>query len=62
MSYPIRSRVVRAVWRPDAVGLVVGTFGPMTKKATAAVGAEGRRLLRFLGAEGTEVRVAPLPD
>jgi hypothetical protein len=52
--------VVVGVWHPVGAGLVVRTFGTVSKKASARVEAEGRRLLRFTGAAGTEVRVAPL--
>jgi hypothetical protein len=52
--------VVRAVWHPVDDGLVVRTFGSLAKRATASVEAEGRRLLRFLGADGRDVRVATL--
>jgi hypothetical protein len=52
--------LVRAVWHPVDDGLVVRTFGPLPKRAAASVAAEGRRLLRFLEADGTEVRVEAL--
>jgi hypothetical protein len=52
--------VVKAVWHPADEGLVVRTFGRLAKRATASVEAEGRRLLRFTGAVGAEVRVTEL--
>jgi hypothetical protein len=52
--------VVRAVWHPDDLGLVVRTFGRLPTKAADRVAAEGRRLLRFTRAAGTEVRLGPL--
>jgi hypothetical protein len=51
--------VVRGVWRPTDDGLEVETFGPLPKRATASVEAEGRRLLRFTGATGRDVVVRP---
>jgi hypothetical protein len=52
--------LVRGVWHPVDEGLVVRTFGPLAKRATASVEAEGRRLLRFLAADGREVRVSTI--
>jgi hypothetical protein len=52
--------VVRGVWHPVDEGLVVRTFGSLAKRATGSVEAEGRRLLRFLEADGREVRVSTL--
>jgi Winged helix DNA-binding domain len=50
----------RGVWHPVDDGLVVRTFGTLSKRVTASIAAEGRRVLRFLGAGGTNVRVMPL--
>lgn len=58
---------LRAVWRIDrvkttgAATLVVTRLGRLTKRATSAVAAEGRRVLRFLAADADshDVRVAP---
>ena len=50
----------RGVWHPVDDGLVVRTFGTLSKRVTASIAAEGRRVLRFLGAGGTDVRVVPL--
>ena len=43
----------RAVWRVEDGDLVVSHL-PLAKRARAAVAAEGRRLLRFLAADGAE--------
>ena len=51
--------LVRGVWRPTDQGLEVDTFGRLAKRATASVEAEGRRLLRFLGADSRDVVVRP---
>jgi DNA glycosylase AlkZ-like len=59
---PVRGSVLhdgmlRGVWRIDddptrgAATLVVSHVGPLAKRATAALSAEGRRLLRFLAAD-----------
>jgi hypothetical protein len=53
--------VVRAVWRVDDDALLVRYAGRLPKRSAAAVAAEGRRLLRFLGRETREVRLTPLP-
>jgi hypothetical protein len=44
--------VVRGTWRSEQDGLVVRHV-PLPQRAAAAIGAEGRRLARFLGVEGT---------
>jgi len=59
---------LRAVWRIDrvkstgAATLAVTRLGRLTKRATSAVAAEGRRVLRFLAAdaESHDVRVVPI--
>jgi len=50
---------VRGVWRADGA-LVVRHAGRLPKKTAAAVAAEGRRLLRLLGKDTREVRLAAL--
>jgi len=52
--------VVRAVWRVDDDALLIRYAGRLSKRSAAAVAAEGRRLLRFLGRETREVRLTPL--
>jgi hypothetical protein len=48
---------LRGTWRVEADGLMIDHLGRLTKKATAALGAEGRRLLRLLAPDaGREVR------
>lgn len=59
---------LRAVWRidrvktTDAATLVVTRLGRLTKRATSAVAAEGRRVLRFLAADADshDIRMVPL--
>lgn len=52
---------LRGTWRVEPDGFVIHHLGPLTRKAAAALGAEGRRLLRFLDADGDhEVRFTPL--
>ena len=51
---------VKGVWYPVDGGLLVRTFGSLAKRATASVEAEGRRMLRFLDADGRDVRVSTL--
>ena len=51
---------VRAVWRADDQALVVRHAGSLSKRAAAAVAAEGRRLLRFLGRDTRDVRLEAL--
>ncbi len=41
---------VRAIWRAEPGGLVVRHV-PLSKRSVAAIGAEGRRLARFLELE-----------
>jgi DNA glycosylase AlkZ-like len=55
--------IVRGVWRIDEDGssgtstLVVSHGGTLARRATGAVAAEGRRLMRFLGSDGGSVDV-----
>jgi hypothetical protein len=48
---------LRAVWKRDGEALLVKPAGRLTKRDTAAVEAEGRRLAAFLG--GGDVRILP---
>ncbi|MGH3041981.1 MAG: winged helix DNA-binding domain-containing protein, partial [Gaiellaceae bacterium] len=48
---------IRAVWRRENGALLVKPARTLSKKDAAAVAAEGRRLLAFLG--GDEVRILP---
>ena len=50
---------VRAVWRAQPGGVVVRHV-PVAKRALAAIGAEGRRLARFLGLEAADVQLEPV--
>jgi hypothetical protein len=47
------------MWRPEAKELIVRLGAPLSKRASASVVAEGRRLLRFLGdqTEAEDVRL-----
>jgi hypothetical protein len=49
--------VLWGTWRLDAAALHVAYLEPRPKRALAAVAAEGRRLLRFLGTEVRDVRL-----
>jgi hypothetical protein len=51
---------VRAMWRLEPDALVVRHVPGLPKKAAASIGAEGRRLARFLDAPGVDVRFEPL--
>jgi hypothetical protein len=48
---------IRAVWRREDGAVVVTPLRRLSRRDAAAVGAEGRRLARFLGAD--EVRILP---
>ena len=48
---------IRAIWRPEDGDVVVRPVRRLSKKDTAAVQAEGRRLAAFLG--GGDVRILP---
>jgi hypothetical protein len=48
---------IRAVWRRENGAVVVTPVRRLSKKDAASVGAEGRRLARFLG--GGDVRILP---
>ena len=48
---------IRAVWRREGGAVVVKPLRRLSRRDDAAVGAEGRRLARFLGAD--EVRILP---
>jgi hypothetical protein len=52
--------VVRGRWRLEGEGLVVNHVDGLSKKALAAIAAEGRRLARFLEAPAADVRVIAL--
>jgi hypothetical protein len=49
--------VLWGTWRLDAAALHIAYAEPRPKRALAAVAAEGRRLLRFLGTEVRDVRL-----
>jgi hypothetical protein len=49
--------ILWGTWRLDDVALHVAYLRPRAKRALDAVAAEGRRLLRFLGAETRDVRL-----
>ena len=48
---------IRAIWRPEDGDVVVRPVRRLSKKDTAALQAEGRRLATFLG--GGDVRILP---
>jgi hypothetical protein len=48
--------VLWGTWRLDDAALHIAHVGPRTKRVLGAVAAEGRRLLRFLGADVRDVR------
>jgi hypothetical protein len=52
--------VAVGVWRLEPEGLVVRHVEGLSKKALAAIAAEGRRLARFLEAESSDVRLVAL--
>jgi hypothetical protein len=56
----LHDSIVSAVWRLEPEALVVRHVERLSKKALAAIAAEGRRLARFLEAEPPEVSLVPL--
>ena len=52
--------LVRAMWRLEPDALVVRPAAALPQRVEASIAAEGRRLARFLGAPGADVRFDPL--
>jgi hypothetical protein len=66
LTVPLRGSLLHdgflaGTWRLEEDALAVAHVEPLTKRAAASIAAEGRRLLRFHGAEGRELRFERVP-
>ena len=64
LSAPLRGSLLHdgflaGTWRVEQDALAISHVGRLTKRAAASIAAEGRRLLRFHGADGRDVRLEP---